>query len=171
MLSIVRRSLAMTDNKAEDAYNGNRIYSKLVTSQKDFIGMIAYAIYKKEKIKRAEAGEDVKAFVKVKNNSAELKRYKKEAEELMAGLLQLTIQEQTKNIEKQISDDLASFMAGKRKGKWSRFFSWHNSGAGGLVGNIYTVLVSVILVYIFSSSDGWNSAKLSAIDAFKKLLG
>lgn len=161
----------MTDMNAEGAHNANRIYSKLVTSQKDFVGMIAYAIYKREKIKLAEAGGDVNAFVKVKNNTAELKRYKKEAEELMEGLLQLTIQEQKKNIEKQISDDLASFMAGKRKDRWSRFFSWHNSGAGGLVGNVYTVIVSVVLVYIFSSDTGWASAKTSAIEAFKKLLG
>ncbi|MFL1501738.1 MULTISPECIES: hypothetical protein [unclassified Pseudomonas] len=156
---------------AEDVYDGNRIYSKLVTSKKDFVGMIAYAIYKKEKLKVSEAGQDVRAFVKLKNSSTERKRYKDEAGAMMEGLLQLTIQDQKKHIEKQISEDLASFMAGKRKGKLSRFLSWHNSGAGGLIGNIYTVLVSVILVYSFASEEGWNAAKSSAIEAFTKMLG
>ncbi|MBF7143270.1 MULTISPECIES: hypothetical protein [Pseudomonas] len=51
-------------------------------NEKDFVGMIAYSIYKSEKRQAIKAGRSMTEFTQLKIQANEIKKYKAEAESL-----------------------------------------------------------------------------------------
>ncbi|MGK3142627.1 hypothetical protein [Pantoea sp. C2G6] len=144
----------------------HKIYSKLVKTKNDYVGMIAYSIYKRDKLAKVKKGEDVSTFVVLKESSVELKRYREEAQEVFNNALKVIVEEKITEREEEIKNNILLLGGVKR----SRFWIWHNSGAAGVIGNIYTFLISALIVYIFSSNAGWKAATDSALSFFKSIL-
>ncbi|MBQ4778644.1 hypothetical protein [Pectobacterium versatile] len=150
----------------------HKIYTKLVENKKDIVGMIAYSIYKREKLSHISQGEEaLEAFIKVKNTSVELKRYRNEAKEIMEEILRITVDDRTNKIKESISENILSLVQFDNLTRWNKFSRWHNGGASGIFGNLYTVILSAFLVYLFSSPEGWKAARDSAVLLFKNLIG
>lgn len=95
-----------------------------------------------------------------------MKRYREEAQDVFNSALKSIVEEKIKEREEDIKNNIL-LLVGVKKNK---FIMWHNSGAAGVFGNIYTFLFSALLVYIFSSNDGWKAAVDSALLFFKNIL-
>ena len=150
----------------------NQIYEKLVEKDRDFIGMIAYAIYKSEKRSHILSGQHPDNFVNIKSSPTEIKRYRKEAEDIVNNLLASFADQKIAEIKKQISEEIISIANEnlEKPSKSKAVLSWHNNGASGIVGNFYTGAVVAIFVWLFSSNEAWQAAKDSALAAVKALV-
>lgn len=144
----------------------HKIYTKLVKNKNDHIGMIAYSIYKREKLAKIKKNSDIASFISLKQNAVELDRYRKEAQEIFKNALDFSLQKELGSRNEYIKNNIHLLFDGEKK---SKFISWHNSGAAGIFGNIYTFLLSAFLVYLFSSKEGWGAAVDSALVFIRKL--
>lgn len=90
----------------------NTIYEKLVSNEFDFVGMVAYAIYKKSKIAYIQAhsekhGElpqdsDLEAFHLNSLSDPQLRMYKITAEDIIKGFVVQIAQDEVKEIEEKM---------------------------------------------------------------------
>ena len=141
----------------------NQVYEKLVKSQSDYTGMIAYCIYKNEKRKWLRDGNDADDFVKLKLMSHELNKYKVAADELLSTAYQANVDDEVEKIKSSLANDMIAIATTSlNDSKASRFKNWHHSGAAGIFGNFYSGLIVAVLVWIFSSPEAWSNALASA---------
>lgn len=149
----------------------NKIHEKLVSSKNDFTGMIAYSIYKKEKKDAIKNGLDIEEFIKLKAQRNEIKKYKKEAEDLVNIFLETAADkaiekvkdELTKKITKLTIEDFPS------ESSYKRLLAWHNNGAAGIVGNFWTGVVIAVFIWIMAEQGAWTNAKESAFVSAKQI--
>ncbi|MEB6537197.1 hypothetical protein MXM51_22060 [Pantoea stewartii] len=144
----------------------HKIYTRLVKSKSDYVGMIAYSIYKREKLAKINKKQDVASFVALKQNNTELNRYREEAESIFSNALEILVKEKLEERNEHIKNNIHLLVGVKE----NKFLKWHNSGAAGIFGNIYTFILSAVIVYIFSSKEGWKAAAESAHVFFKSVL-
>ena len=144
----------------------NQVYEKLVKSQNDYTGMIAYCIYKNEKRKWISEGHDADEFVKLKLMTHELAKYKKAADSLLSTAYQANADVEVDKIKKSLANEMITIATHSLdNSKASRFKNWHHSGAAGVFGNFYSGLIIAVLVWIFSSPESWRNALASAKSA------
>lgn len=151
--------------------NYNEMYEKLVLNDKDFTGMIAYAIYKSEKRETIRNGLDVAAFTALKLQKHEVNKYRNDANQLVTLFLQTAADDKIKSIKKEISkkinkiavEDLPKDTLG------ARLLTWHNAGASGIIGNFWTGVIVAVFIWFMADSNAWDSAKDSAVNATKKV--
>lgn len=150
----------------------NQMHEKLVKNEKDFVGMIAYSIYKSEKRQAIKAGLNMTEFTKLKIQSNEIKKYKSEAESLANIFLQAAADDKLKNVQGRLAEQISKITLNElpkehwRKGLWR----WHTSGAAGVVGNFWTAVVVAIFVWMFADQASWDKAKNNAIDSASSAL-
>lgn len=122
--------------------NYNYIYEKLVRSEDDLVGLVAYAIYKKHKIefitriKEEEGREpndaDCNAFFKASTTQSQLVKYRNDAQTILSDVVANTTNEELGRFEQEMLTDYENRIK-KCLPPW-----WHN------------VLWSVIASFIFS---------------------
>lgn len=138
----------------------NFIYEKLVVSEDDLVGLIAYGIYKKHKIefitrikeeqKREPTDEECRSFFIASTTSSQLEKYRSQAENMlleMAGNitdneLRQYETDMLKNYRKEISSCVPS--------NWSSFFI--SIGAGVVSAFLFAIIAS-IFYFIGETSD------------------
>lgn len=118
------------------------IYTKLVKSDEDLVGLIAYGIYKRHKIefikgiqeqfKREPTDEECNSFFISSTTDSQLKKYRNDAESLLSEVVVNTTAEELDRYEKEM---LASYQENLKK---SLPPGWHN------------VIWSVIASFIFA---------------------
>jgi hypothetical protein len=122
--------------------NYNFIYEKLVKSEDDLVGLIAYAIYKKHKIEfitrikeeegREPSQEECTAFFKASTTDSQLTKYINDATSILSDVVANTTNEELERYEREMLADYEERIK-KCLPPW-----WHN------------VIWSVIASFIFS---------------------
>ncbi|PMM40013.1 hypothetical protein [Vibrio splendidus] len=141
----------------------NQVFEKLVKNQSDYTGMIAYCIYKNEKRKWMQQGNDAEEFVRLKLMRHELKKYEKSADELLTKVFQANADEEAEKIKNMLSKEMVNVARNSvNKRKKDTFLAWHHGGVGGVLGNFYTAAIVALFVSVFASPDSWEAALASA---------
>jgi hypothetical protein len=93
----------------------NFIYEKLVSAPDDIVGMIAYSLYKKEKVEyirnfatqygMAPEEQDLQSFHVSSNTQARLSGYRVQAKEIAREFLEIALEEKVEEIESQLLAD------------------------------------------------------------------
>ncbi len=147
----------------------NFIYEKLVQGPDDLSGLVAYGLYKREKIEfieqiRAEGSEasdeQVKDFHRVSNTPARIQSYRSEAESLMTQMMVNLLQNRADEIQalydKQLSDALQLHVdTVDRLTKGNKFWTgvWQNVAASLIAAIIVTLFVFTIIASKHGFSD------------------
>lgn len=94
----------------------NFIYSKLVAGPGDLVGLIAYGLYKREKIEfiagfkgdhSKDPGDlDLAAFHSFTNTESRLETYRSQAEEILASFSQKMLEEKTRELQDEYENTL-----------------------------------------------------------------
>lgn len=135
----------------------NFIYSELVQDDDDILGIIAYSIYKRQKIEFIEnfkeqnkvppTDKDLKSFNQLSNSQSQLQSYKLQAIDLSERFLEVALEAKAEEIEKFYENKYTQEVRNYRPSFWSGV-------AQSMVGSV--VFVFVIGFFIFMT---W-SAKL-----------
>ncbi|WP_152564684.1 hypothetical protein [Aeromonas veronii] len=146
----------------------NKMHEKLVKNNKDFVGMIAYSIYKAEKREAIRHGRSIKEFTELKNQRNEIMRYKHDAEELANIFLQTAADDEIKKIKGELADKIHNMTLDDlpKDSALVRFKKWHHNGAAGIIGNFWTAVIVAMFVYAFSDAGIWEKAKETAVSKF-----
>lgn len=138
----------------------NFIYEKLVVSEEDLVGLIAYGIYKRHKIeyitrikeeqKREPTDEEFNAFFIASTTSSQLEKYRSQAENMlleMAGNitdneLRQYESDMLRNYKKEISSCVPS--------NWTSFFI---SIGAGVVSAFLFAIIAGMFYFIGETSD------------------
>ncbi|MDS1774059.1 hypothetical protein QX226_22360 [Vibrio vulnificus] len=152
--------------------NYNQMHEKLVKNKQDFAGMIAYSIYKTEKRDAIRKGFNVDEFTKIKLTPNEVRKYKKEAEDLVNLLLQASADEEIKRIKEQLAKEInqITIKGLPKEPFYKKLLAWHNGGAAGVIGNFWTGVIVAVFVWFMADQAAWTSAKDSAENAVKNLI-
>jgi hypothetical protein len=146
----------------------NKVYESLVTSDKDIVGMLAYAIYKKQKQETVKdyrlnnngdrpKSTDLESFHKLALQRTQLDMYRKQATELTQGLTNSLLKSKQKDIKDIIDGHLS-----KPKGFWSYMYGVSQS----FVANFLWFLLFVLLtVYLWTKEHGPFETLKSIIDS------
>lgn len=132
----------------------NRVYEKLVESDKDYVGMLAYSIYKKQKqefikeYRLSNNGErpkevDIKNFHSLAIQQTQLEMYRKQATDLTQGL--------TNAIINSKKTDIKDFIDGHLNNKGFKHYMFGVSQ--NLVANVLWLIVIGIVAFILWSLD------------------
>jgi hypothetical protein len=132
----------------------NKVYEKLVETDKDYVGMLAYSIYKKQKqeyIKEYRLThngdrpnqEEVKNFHSLAIQPSQLEMYRKQAKDLTQGLTNAIINSKKTDIKDFIDGHL------NKKGFWPYMFGVSQN----LVANIIWLIIVGIVAFILWSLD------------------
>lgn len=145
----------------------NQIYEKLVTAENDFVGMIAYAIYKREKRNATRKQLNIDEFLRIKSQPNEIKKYKREAEELVNMLLQAATDEELSRVRTALAKKITAMAIEDLPDEplHSSLLRWHNAGAAGIIGNFWTGAIVAVFVWFLSDHQAWQQAKESAYKA------
>ncbi len=127
----------------------NFIYSKLVDHNADYIGMVAYGLYKRHKIEFIESirekynrrpnDEEWAAFAITTNADSQLQKYISEAESGLADFVMETAGEQLKEAEKRM---LESYRANIKAVLPS---SWKTIGLSVMASLIFSAVISLAM--------------------------
>ena len=143
----------------------NQMHEKLVKHKKDFVGMIAYSIYKTEKREAVKGGLDIAAFTKIKSQPNEIKKYRAEAVGLATLFLQAAADDKLKVVQDRLASQISNLTleALPKEPLRKSLMKWHSSGSAGIVGNFWTAVIVAIFVWAFADQSAWNNAKDSAM--------
>lgn len=134
----------------------NKVYEKLVQSDKDYVGMLAYSIYKKQKqefIKEhiINNGGDIPCVEKIKSfhdlaiQPTQIDMYRKQATSLTKELTNEIISTKKSDIKDFIDNNL------KNKGFWPYMLGVSQS----LIANIiWLILIAIVAVILWSMEHG-----------------
>ncbi|AYM88452.1 hypothetical protein [Pseudoalteromonas agarivorans] len=150
----------------------NQMHEKLVKNKQDFAGMIAYSIYKAEKRDAIRKGRNVDEFTKLKLQTNEVNKYKKEAEDLVNIFLQAAADEEINRIKEQLIKEVGKItVKGLPTDPWyKRLKNWHNNGAAGVVGNFWTGAIVAIFVWFLAEPNTWKKAEDSAKETLQNII-
>lgn len=146
-------------NETNNARRYNYIYSQLVESENDLVGLVAYGIYKRHKIEfllgfknkhnREPNESECEVFFLTSTTETQIAKYKYEALNLVSEIVADTSSEEIRNAESEMLSNYESkigqVLDGKLPSNGKSFFI----GLGGsVVGAIIMGVISV-LFYIF----------------------
>lgn len=146
----------------------NFIYRKLVTDKNDVLGIIAYSIYKRQKIEfiknfetqnnRPPDDNDLRHFINISNSDSQLELYKNQALELTQNFLNETIAEDIAKRELEFDSRV--------KAELSKVKNSFISGVlQSLVGSIFFVIfVGLLVFFSWSYKQGFEQAIESAFN-------
>lgn len=128
----------------------NHIYSVLVENEQDTLGVIAYSLYKRQKIDyiktfkvkygREPKDDDLTPFHDVSNSETQLESYRNQASQLVQGFLDASISTQAMELEQYYSDKASSEIRNAKPGFWLGV-------AQSLVGSVLFVFMLGFLVF------------------------
>ncbi|MFJ4430101.1 hypothetical protein ACIPZG_03915 [Pseudomonas sp. NPDC089395] len=136
----------------------NHIYSILVENEQDTLGIIAYSLYKRQKIEfikafktkheREPKDEDLAPFHDVSNSPTQLEIYRNQASQLVQGFLDASISAQAIELEQYYSDKASSEIRNAKPGFWLGV-------AQSLVGSVlFVFLLGFLVFFTWSLNQG-----------------
>lgn len=145
----------------------NCIYAQLVKSDDDLVGLVAYGLYKQHKIDfiKSFAGKEItekelEGFHKATNTPKELELYRSRAENIIADIMQETLEEElerrTKQIYSNCKEDLkevimfhkADMLEEQKKNikESIKFGYWKPVGQSMLATFFISIILTIILI-------------------------
>jgi uncharacterized membrane protein YccC len=128
----------------------NYIYSTLVQSEQDILGIIAYSLYKRQKIEyvqtfktkhgREPSDDDLAPFHDVSNSTTQLESYRNQAGQLAQGFLDASVAAQAAELEQYYSDKASVEIRNAKPRFW-----W--GVAQSVVGSVFFVFLLGFLVF------------------------
>lgn len=128
----------------------HRTYSALVQADDDLVGHVAYALYKRDKLKfcesvRASEGrlatqEEIATFIRACNLDTTLQGYRSQAELLLERMTEYQLEDAIAAVEAHAKDDLLQQLKQAR--------SWSRSVAEALLGSVAVALMWAALILI-----------------------
>ena len=146
--------------------NYNYIYNKLVDDKNDIFGIIAYSVYKRQKIEyldkfKAEHGrdatkEELEHFKEISNSETQLEFYNTQAAHLANAFLSEVLSDRIEELDKSFHEHLNTQLLKSKNG-----FSY--GVYQSIVGSVFFVLlVGVIVFFSWSLNQGLENAVESA---------
>ncbi|MDP1772898.1 MAG: hypothetical protein Q8L15_11495 [Methylobacter sp.] len=140
----------------------NYIYDKLVEDKNDILGIIAYSIYKRQKIEylkkfkeennREATQSEINSFKELSNSDTQLEFYRTQAVHLANAFLEEALSEHIEAKEQEFSIRVHAELSGIKNKFW-------NGVAQSLVGSILFVLfVGIIVFFSWSLNQGVGNA-------------
>lgn len=138
------------------ANNYNKVYERLVSTDKDYVGMLAYAIYKRQKIefikehKLNNSGQkptdtELDNFHTLALQPSQLEMYKKQAVSLTQGMTNTIIANKKNEIQEFIDGNL------NNKG----FISYMYGVSQSLVASaLWLIIVAIVAIILWSMQNG-----------------
>jgi len=138
----------------------NYIYKVLVEDDKDILGIIAYSLYKRQKIEfisafKDEHGEepedaDLECFHQISNSPLQIESYRSQATTLAQKFLEASLEQQSLEIERFYANEaerkIREYKPGFFKGVWQ-----------SVVGSVFFVLLLGLLVFFaWSANQGFR---------------
>ena len=121
----------------------NITYEKLVINKNDYVGMVAYALYKRELVSHLKSGKTKGTFLDVNKTTSARRRYRKEAQSFMDTVLKINLESNLDTLKaplvKQIQDIARDSIKPIRKR--DQILAWHNSGLGGFVPTVWKMII------------------------------
>jgi hypothetical protein len=145
----------------------NFIYSKIVEDENDFVGHVAYSLYKKDKVEFIEkfkeenqkdpTEEDLGKYHSTTSSANLISAYRIKAEslleEFMNNTLEIAISESTENIKKSQEEILKEIIKPIRPpGFWQRV--WDTSTANF---TFAAIVALIIMIISFTSQGCWRT--------------
>ncbi|HKS14027.1 MAG TPA: hypothetical protein VJS90_13425 [Pseudomonas sp.] len=128
----------------------NYIYATLVQDEQDILGIIAYSLYKRQKIEYVQAfktrhgreptDDDLAPFHDVSNSVTQLESYRNQASQLAQGFLDASVATQAAELDKYYSDRASAEIRSAKPGFW-----W--GVAQSVVGSVFFVFLLGFLVF------------------------
>lgn len=128
----------------------HRTYAELVTADDDLIGHVAYALYKRDKLKfcdsvekkhnRAATEDELAIFIQSANLDTRLQGYKTQAESLLERLGEYQLEEALKTMRSEFDGELNRRLSESK--------SWRRVAAEALFGSIVTALMWAGIVLV-----------------------
>ncbi|NML13858.1 hypothetical protein [Azohydromonas caseinilytica] len=125
-------------------------YSSLVESDADLVGHVAYAFYKRDKLKfcehirathgRSPTQQEVDVFIQTCNLDTRLQGYRAEAEVLLERFTEYQLEDAVEEVRRESNERLAA--------KLSESKSWGRSIAEALVGSLFVAMMWALLVVL-----------------------
>jgi len=136
----------------------NHIYSVLVESDQDTLGIIAYSLYKRQKIEfiqsfkdkhdREPKDMDLAPFHDVSNSPMQLESYRNQASQLVQGFLDASIATQAAELDRYYSEKASNEIRNAKPGFWPGV-------AQSLVGSVlFVFLLGFLVFFTWSLNQG-----------------
>lgn len=133
---------------------GHRTFGLLVQDDTDLVGHVAYALYKRDKIKfcdaelartgQAATSDAVDAFIRACNLDTRVSSYRSEAERLLEQMTEYVLEDAIETIKRESQDELLEKLA---QGK-----SWLRAIAENVVGSIVVALIWATIVLVVATN-------------------
>lgn len=177
------------DTGSEHEGEYNVVYQKLVADEADIVGQLAYCLYKQSKQKylrefqRLNRRRPTDAELRIHVNCAELPAlndYRDKATQVVAEVLAQAAQEKQEELEKHFKNQLWEFINRHQpetlfERGWRGFKGLVYGGAGGVVGNLFTTLLVLLILFGAASSatqdEFTKSAKENLVSGLAKVIG
>jgi hypothetical protein len=138
------------------------VYAKLVENKSDILGIIAYSLYKRQKIEylsnikdvegRNATQEELKSFLSLTNSPIQLEFYKDQAAELGGIFVDEMLSEHIESMDRDFSSRVHAELSGLKNNFWSGV-------AQSLVGSVLFILfVGTIVFFSWSLNQGVENA-------------
>lgn len=125
-------------------------YSTLVRDDKDLVGLVAYALYKRDKLKfceefahqhaRAPLATEVAIFIQGSNLGTRVDGYRAEAELLLEAMLEYQLEDAIEQVQADAGKELTRKLAEAK--------SWGRSIAESLLGTVVTAIFWAALILL-----------------------
>ncbi|HBC3583507.1 TPA: hypothetical protein KDZ67_004621 [Vibrio parahaemolyticus] len=136
----------------------NQTFEKLVKDSNDYIGMVAYCLYKKELSKHLDQGKSKQSFLEVNDSIQARKRYRSEANGLLTNFIEISIDEHIDKIKEPLTQQILEISREtlETSTDWERFKRWHKSGLAGFVPTFWKGIAIGILLIVLSFNETWT---------------
>jgi ABC-type antimicrobial peptide transport system permease subunit len=156
--------------------NYNHIYQLLVKNDNDLVGIIAYSIYKKQKIqhieefkelhKKAPTDDDLVPFNNISSNKTSIEGYRIKAENILEEFLNIILEKHKEDVNRYYKDNNIQILESVidklvPKSKFKRFLTGVYQSA---VGSILFVFIIAAFIMIVTAAN-----KAKAASAFRGL--
>lgn len=129
----------------------HRTYSNFVQDQNDLTGLLAYALYKADKVSFIDLhpGQDISGFILTANLPQQLVAYRFRAEQMLEDMTEEALGETVEVVEKEFLSRIAKFES--NQGFWRGVLQ-------NIIANIGALVVSIVVVILVFGSklDFWR---------------
>ncbi len=136
----------------------NYIYRELVTNENDILGIIAYSLYKRQKIEYIQgfksrngaepSNEDLVPFHDISNSLSQLESYRNQASQLAQDFLDITLETQAEQLEKYYAGKAGDEIRNAKPGFWAGV-------AQSVVGSVlFVFLLGCLVFFTWSLNQG-----------------
>lgn len=132
----------------------HRTFGLLVQDDTDLVGHVAYALYKRDKIKFCDAelrrtgqpvtSDAVDTFIRACNLDTRISSYRSEAERLLEQMTEYVLEDAIETVKRESQDELVKKLA---QGK-----SWLRAIAENVVGSIAVALIWATIVFVVATN-------------------